>query len=56
MFELQAAVSLGRLWLAQGKRAHARELVEPICAWFDTEPDCGALSEARLLLRNLRAV
>jgi class 3 adenylate cyclase/predicted ATPase len=55
LFELQAAVSLGRLWLGQEKRAHACELVAPICAWFDAGLDCEALSEARALLTDLGA-
>jgi predicted ATPase len=56
LFELQAAVSLGRLWLAQGRSAHPRELVAPVCAWLNTGPDCNALSEARVLMRNLTAM
>jgi predicted ATPase len=55
LFELQATVSLGRLWLGQGKRAHARELVAPICARFDAGLDCDALSKARALMRDLAA-
>jgi len=56
LFELQAAAGLGRPRLTQGKRAHAREVVAPVCAWFDAEPDCNALSQARVLSRNLGAM
>jgi hypothetical protein len=46
-FELQAAVSLARLWVAKGKRAHALELIAPLCAWFDESLGCDALGDAR---------
>jgi predicted ATPase len=52
LFELQAAVSLARLWVAEGKRAQARELVAPICAWFGQGLDCDALREAKALLSD----
>ena len=32
--ELQATVSLARLWQAQGRRNEARELLVGIYAWF----------------------
>jgi hypothetical protein len=50
--ELRAAVSLGRLWLGQGKRAQPGELVAPLSDRFDAGLDCDALSEARVLLRG----
>jgi predicted ATPase len=50
LFELQATVSLADLWMEQGKRAEARELIAPICGWFNPDLDCDALSKARALL------
>jgi len=55
LFELQAAVSLGRLWVREGKCDRARELVAPICDWFGDDLDCNALGEARGLLGDLAA-
>lgn len=54
-FELHAAVSLARLWLAKGKRPQALELIAPLCAWFSEGLDCDALREARALQSNLAA-
>jgi predicted ATPase len=34
LFELQAAVSLGRLWVVQGKRGKAQNLLTQIYGWF----------------------
>ncbi len=42
LLELRAAVSLGRLWASQGKRAEARQIVEERYGWFTegfTRPD-----------------
>jgi predicted ATPase len=50
LFELQAAVSLARLWNREGQRARSCELVLPICAWFGAGVECDALREARALL------
>jgi predicted ATPase len=33
-WELRAAMSLSRLWLQQGKRADARQLLTEIYGWF----------------------
>jgi predicted ATPase len=53
MWELRTAVSLTRLWRAQGKRIEARGLLAPVCdrstEGFDT-PDPGA---AKALLDEL---
>ena len=52
LFELQAAVSLGRLWMGEGKLAAAHELIAPIAAWFDDDLDCNTLRVARNLLNS----
>ncbi len=48
--ELRVAVSLSRLWLAQGKRAEARALLAPIYGWFTEGFDTADLQEAKALL------
>jgi predicted ATPase len=53
--ELRAAMSLRRLWQQQGKRAEARELLTPICAWFTEGFDTADLREAKALLEELCA-
>jgi class 3 adenylate cyclase/predicted ATPase len=53
MFELQATVSLARLWCDQGKRADARDLLGPIYNWFTEGFDAPDLKEARALLDEL---
>jgi hypothetical protein len=35
LFELKAAVSLGRVWTRQGRRRHAGALVGPVLSVFD---------------------
>ena len=52
-WELRAAVSLGRLWQQQGKRAEAFELLAPIYGWFTEGFDTPDLKEARALLDGL---
>ena len=52
-WELRAAMSLARLWQQQGKRAAARELLEPIYGWFTEGFDTADLQEARALLEEL---
>jgi predicted ATPase len=52
-FELRAAMSLARLWQAQGKRAAARALLAPIYGWFTEGFDTADLQEARALLVEL---
>jgi DNA-binding winged helix-turn-helix (wHTH) protein/predicted ATPase len=51
--ELRAAMSLGRLWQQQGKRAHARRILAPIYGWFTEGFDTTDLQEAQALLREL---
>jgi predicted ATPase len=51
--ELQAAMSLGRLWQRQGKRTEAYELLAPIYGWFTEGFDTADLQEARALLEEL---
>jgi predicted ATPase len=53
--ELRAAMSLGRLWQRQGKRAEARELLAPIYGWFTEGFDTADLQEAKMLLEELGA-
>ena len=43
-----------RLWQCQGKRAEARELLEPIYDWFTEGFDTADLQDARALLDALR--
>jgi predicted ATPase len=51
--ELRAATSLGRLWHRQGRRAEARDLLEPVYAWFTEGFDTADLTEARQLAETL---
>jgi adenylate cyclase len=51
--ELRAATSLSRLCLRQGRRAEARDLLEPVYAWFTEGVDTSDLSEARQLAEAL---
>jgi predicted ATPase len=51
--ELRAAMSLARLWLQQGKRAEARELLASIYGWFTEGFDTADLREAQTLLEEL---
>jgi predicted ATPase len=51
--ELRAALSLGQLWLAQGKRNQARVLLAPIYGWFTEGFDTADLQEAQALLEAL---
>jgi predicted ATPase len=52
-WELRAAMSLGRLWLRQGKRAEARRMLTEIYGWFTEGFDTGDLKEAKALLEGL---
>jgi predicted ATPase len=54
-WELRAAVDLARLWLNQGKRAEARDLLAPIYEWFTEGFDTPVLKEAKALLEQLAA-
>jgi predicted ATPase len=45
--ELRAATSLAELWRAQGKLDEARELLGPICDWFEEGAETADLRRAR---------
>jgi predicted ATPase len=53
LWELRAAVSLGRLRRDQGRRAEARDLLAPIYGWFTEGFDTRDLKEAKTLLDKL---
>jgi predicted ATPase len=55
IWELRAATSLARLWIEQGKRQEARDLLEPVWSWFTEGFDTADLQAARLLLDALGA-
>jgi predicted ATPase len=50
--ELQAAMSLARLWQQQGKHAEARALLAPVYNWFTEGFDTADLQEAPVLLNQ----
>jgi predicted ATPase len=52
-YQLRAATSLARLWLAQGKRDKARDLLAPVYNWFTEGLDTPILREARVTLEKL---
>jgi predicted ATPase len=52
-FELRAARSLARLWRDQGKRAEARDLLQPVYDWFTEGFDTQDLKDAKALLEEL---
>ncbi len=52
--ELRAAMSLARLWRAQGRHAHAYDLLAPIFGWFTEGFDTPDLKDAKALLDALR--
>lgn len=45
--ELRAATTLAELWRTQGSPNEARELLEPICAWFHEGAETADLRRAR---------
>ena len=51
--ELRAAMSLSRLWLQQGKREKAHDLLAPIQGWFTQGFDTVDLQKAQALMRAL---
>jgi predicted ATPase len=53
MWELRAATSLARLWLEQGRRAQAHDLLGPVYGWFTEGLDTPNLREAKALLEEL---
>jgi class 3 adenylate cyclase/predicted ATPase len=54
-WELRAATSLARLWLDQGKRDEARDLLSPVYGWFTEGFDMLDLKDAKTLLNELQA-
>jgi len=52
--ELRAATSLARLWLAEGRRCDARDVLAPIYNLFTEGFDTLDLKEARALLNEIR--
>lgn len=52
-FELRAATGLARLWAEQGEAERARDLLNPMLAWFDPGSTALDLDAARSLLRKL---
>jgi predicted ATPase len=54
ILELRAAMSLGRLWQSQGRRADAYQLLSPVYGWFTEGFDTPDLREAQALLLALR--
>ncbi len=52
-FELRAATSLSKLWLQQGKRQEAHDLLAPVYNWFTEGFDTADLQEAKALLGAL---
>jgi predicted ATPase len=53
LWEVRAATSLARLWLDQGKRSEARDLLAPIYGWFTEGFDTPVLQNAKALLDEL---
>jgi len=52
-YELRAATSLARLWLKQGRRTEARDLLAPLHGSFTEGFDTADLKEAKALLDEL---
>lgn len=52
--ELRAATDLAALWVDQGKRAQALDLLAPIYAWFTEGSETRDLKQAKALLDRLR--
>ena len=52
-YELRAATSLARLWLKQGRRTEARDLLAPLYASFAEGFDTADLKDAKALLDEL---
>jgi predicted ATPase len=55
LLELQASISLARLWCQQDRRGEARDLLAPIYGWFTEGFDTRYLKEAKALLDELHA-
>jgi hypothetical protein len=54
-WELRTSTSLAKLWLSQGKREEAHDLLAPIYNWFTEGFDTKDLREAKSLLADLEA-
>jgi class 3 adenylate cyclase/predicted ATPase len=54
LWELRAAVSLARLWAAQGRGREGYELLAPVYGWFTEGFDTADLKEAKALLDELQ--
>ena len=52
-FEVQATISLARIWRDERKPQQARELLAPVYGWFTEGFDTGDLKEAKALLDEL---
>jgi len=48
--ELQAAMSLSRLWQQQGKQLQARQMLAQICGWFTEGLATADLQDAKVFL------
>jgi len=53
IFELRTTMSLGRLWLQQGKKKEAHCLLSEIYNWFTEGGDIADLREAKALLESV---
>src|SRR5262249_36784936 len=53
LWELRAAVSLGRLWREGDRREKARDLIAPVYGWFTEGFETPDLKGARALLAEL---
>ncbi|MCK1574129.1 hypothetical protein IVB09_21560 [Bradyrhizobium sp. 174] len=51
--ELQASLSLARLWYKQNRHGEARDLLAPIYGWFTEGFDMPDLKEAKALLKKM---
>jgi predicted ATPase len=51
--ELRTAMSLSRLWQAQGKTTQARQVLAAVYSWFTEGFDTRDMREARVLLARL---
>ncbi|MGX9424300.1 MULTISPECIES: adenylate/guanylate cyclase domain-containing protein [Bradyrhizobium] len=52
--ELRASMDLAELWRTQGKLEASRELLEPICRWFDEGAETADLRRARAVQAAVR--
>jgi DNA-binding SARP family transcriptional activator/predicted ATPase len=52
-WELRAAISLGRLWQSQGRKAEAHRMLSEIYGWFTEGFDTPDLQEAKALIQDL---